>query len=106
MFKTVDLNIGGAYNAANGVFTAPRFGVYVFEWTIMTYSNKIAYTALKVNGKWKAYNHCHNNSGGIHMLCTKMAVVQMEPGQSAGIYSFSGNAYIYNTYSSFAGFLL
>ncbi|XP_048765836.2 cerebellin-3-like [Ostrea edulis] len=105
-FNSVDLNIGGGYNAAKGIFTAPKSGVYVFEWTIMTEVNKYAYTALKVNGKRNALSHCHNNSHGIHMLCTKMAIVRMKAGQRAWIYSFSGTSNIHVNYSSFAGFML
>ncbi|XP_062605143.1 uncharacterized protein LOC134266950 [Saccostrea cucullata] len=62
MFAEVDLNIEGGYNAVKGVFTAPKSGVYVFDWTIMTYTNKNAYTYLVLNSKRKAYNHCHNNA--------------------------------------------
>ncbi|XP_048765835.2 multimerin-2-like [Ostrea edulis] len=106
MFRSVDLNIGGGYNAAKGVFTAPKSGVYVFEWTIMTQESKPAYTALNVNGKRNASNHCHNNSHGICMLCTKMSIVRMKAGQRAWIYSWTQTAYLYGGHCSFAGFML
>ncbi|XP_062588204.1 uncharacterized protein LOC134249854, partial [Saccostrea cucullata] len=48
MFGDVDLNIGGGFNAVRGDFTAPKSGVYVFDWTILTERNKAAYTALYV----------------------------------------------------------
>ncbi|XP_048768401.2 multimerin-1-like [Ostrea edulis] len=106
-FNSVDLNIGGGYNAAKGIFTAPKSGIYVFEWTIMTYASKTAYTALKVNGKQNALSHCHNNNHGIYMFCTKLTIVRMEAGQEAWIYSWSGTSYIYGSnISSFSGFKL
>ncbi|XP_062598736.1 uncharacterized protein LOC134260165 [Saccostrea cucullata] len=55
MFGEVDLNVGGGYNGVKGTFIAPKSGVYVFDWTTMTDSNKGAYTSLVLNGKIKAY---------------------------------------------------
>ncbi|XP_048765976.1 cerebellin-1-like [Ostrea edulis] len=105
-FNSVDLNIGGGYNAAKGIFTAPKSGVYVFDWTILTKQNKSVFTALKVNGKRNALSYCHSKIQ-LHMLCTKMAIVRMEAGQRAWIYSWSGTADIIGDgYSSFAGFML
>ncbi|XP_061169338.1 uncharacterized protein LOC133178624 [Saccostrea echinata] len=106
MFGNVDLNKGGGYNAVKGIFTAPKLGVYVFDWTTMTYTNKGAYTSLVLHGKRRAYNHCHNNGHGIHMSCSKMAVVRMEAGDKAWIDSFHGTSSVYNLYSSFSGYML
>ncbi|XP_062614757.1 uncharacterized protein LOC134276524, partial [Saccostrea cucullata] len=49
MFGNVDLNIGGGFNAIKGIFTAPKSGVYVFDWTVLTGHSKTAYTALYLN---------------------------------------------------------
>ncbi|XP_062576876.1 complement C1q tumor necrosis factor-related protein 3-like [Saccostrea cucullata] len=106
MFGEVDLNVGGGYNAVKGTFTAPKSGVYVFDWTTMTNNNKIAYTSLVLNGKRRAYNHCNNNSHHINMSCSKMAVVRMEAGVKAWIDSFSGASSVYPKYSSFSGYML
>ncbi|XP_062605141.1 cerebellin-1-like [Saccostrea cucullata] len=106
MFGDVDLNIGRGYNAVKGIFTAPKSGMYVFDWTIMTDTNKYAFTSLVLNGKRRAYNHCSNNSHSIYMSCSKMAVVRMEAGDKAWIDSFSGTSSVYNTYSSFSGYML
>ncbi|XP_062598730.1 complement C1q tumor necrosis factor-related protein 3-like [Saccostrea cucullata] len=106
MFGEVDLNVGGGYNAVKGTFTAPKSGVYVFDWTTMTYTNKGAYTSLVLNGKRSVFNHCSNNSHSINMSCSKMAVIRMEAGDKAWIDSFSGTSSVYNTYSSFSGYML
>ncbi|XP_062605138.1 complement C1q tumor necrosis factor-related protein 3-like [Saccostrea cucullata] len=106
MFGDVDLNIGGGFNVVNGTFTAPKSGVYVFDWTIMTYTNKAAYTSLVLNGLRTAYNHCHNISHGIQMSCSKMAVVRMEAGDQVWIDSFAGTSSVYQKFSSFSGYIL
>ncbi|XP_062605139.1 complement C1q tumor necrosis factor-related protein 6-like [Saccostrea cucullata] len=106
MFGDVDLNIGGGFNAVKGIFTAPKTGVYVFDWTTMTDGNKAAYTSLVLNGKRRAYNQCGNNSRGVNMSCSKMAVVRMEVGDKAWIDGFHRTSSVYNTYSSFSGYML
>ncbi|XP_062574580.1 cerebellin-3-like [Saccostrea cucullata] len=106
MFGDVDLNKGGGFNAAKGIFTAPKSGVYVFDWTTVTHQSKYAYTALYINSKTNVYNHCHNNGHDIHMSCSKMAVLRLEIGDKASIKCFSGTASVYPKYSSFSGFML
>ncbi|XP_061169125.1 complement C1q tumor necrosis factor-related protein 2-like [Saccostrea echinata] len=106
IFKDVNLNLGGGYNAVKGIFIAPKSGVYVFDWTTMTATNKYAYTALYLNGNIKAYNHCHNNSHDIYMVCSKMAVVKMKAGEKVWIGCFSGTSSVYSSHSSFSGFML
>ncbi|XP_062598732.1 complement C1q tumor necrosis factor-related protein 2-like [Saccostrea cucullata] len=106
MFGEVDLNFGGGYNRVKGIFIAPKSGVYVFDWTIMTDISKPAYTSLILNGKRRAYNHCANNSHGIYMSCSKMAVVKMKAGDKTWIDSFHGTSSVYYTHSSFSGYML
>ncbi|XP_062602670.1 cerebellin-1-like [Saccostrea cucullata] len=105
MFGDVDLNIGGGYNAVKGIFTAPKSGVYVFDWTTMTLNNRYALTSLVLNGKRLTYNHCDTNSN-IKMSCSKMAVVKMMTGDKAWIVSFYGTSSIHSKYSSFSGFMM
>ncbi|XP_062605132.1 complement C1q tumor necrosis factor-related protein 3-like [Saccostrea cucullata] len=107
MFQDVNLNIGGGYNATKGFFNAPKSGVYVFEWTILTPQNKYAYTSLVLNGKRKAYSYCHNNNHSLRSSCSKMTVVKMVVGDKAWIDNNSRSlTSVSAEYSSFSGFML
>ena len=48
VFEKVILNIGESYNNYDGVFVAPRKGVYLFSWTISINSGNYAVTELVV----------------------------------------------------------
>ncbi|CAC5394037.1 unnamed protein product [Mytilus coruscus] len=50
IYNTVDLNIGNAYNNANGLFTAPLPGTYVFYIATGTYDRSHASVELVLNG--------------------------------------------------------
>lgn len=50
MFDTIILNIGEHYDKYDGVFVAPRKGIYLFAWTVSIYSDNYAVTELVVEG--------------------------------------------------------
>ncbi|VDI71087.1 Hypothetical predicted protein [Mytilus galloprovincialis] len=50
VFGTVNLNVGGAYNAANWKFTCKEDGVYFFSWSSLSSPNKDFTSKLVVNG--------------------------------------------------------
>ncbi|XP_048765977.2 collagen alpha-2(VIII) chain-like [Ostrea edulis] len=105
-FGTVDLQIGGGYNGKEGIFTAPKSGIYVFDWTTVTQNSYVAHTALNVNGKRKAYLYCHNKVSGMHNSCSKMAIVRLDARDRVWIDCLYGTAYVNKLFSSFSGFML
>lgn len=50
IFDTVQLNDGHGYSKHDGVFIAPRTGVYVFHWTIQVDIHAWASIEIVVNG--------------------------------------------------------
>lgn len=106
IFETVDLNEGLGYDASSGIFTAPSGGLYVFDWTVMTYEKKYAYTSLVVNDQEKSWNYCRSQTADLWLRCSKMTIVRLRQGDKAWIGIFSGQADMHNTYTSFSGFKL
>uniref|UniRef100_A0A8D0AD57 C1q domain-containing protein n=1 Tax=Sander lucioperca TaxID=283035 RepID=A0A8D0AD57_SANLU len=54
IYKHVVTNIGNAYNSNTGVFTAPRRGVYNFEWTVGAFAD-----GSRGSGAWLVKNSQH-----------------------------------------------
>ena len=52
VYDRVVTNKGSAYNAADGVFTAPRAGVYIFIWNSMTDRDHYCELDLCKNGNY------------------------------------------------------
>ncbi|XP_048753241.2 cerebellin-3-like [Ostrea edulis] len=106
VFETVDLNEGRGYDASSGVFTAPHSGIYVFDWTILSWQGKYAHTSLVINGSNKSWNHCHDVVSKTWLPCSKMTVVKLKQGDKVWIGVSSGTADIYQQYTSFSGYKL
>lgn len=104
IFPVIRENIGGGYDAGNGVFTAPLSGVYVFQWTTVVTELVSTETVLVVDGKRRALNKCNSNKAN-NDSCTKITIVKLAPGERVWIKCILGNSSI-NDYesSSFIGF--
>ncbi|XP_063425781.1 heavy metal-binding protein HIP-like [Mytilus trossulus] len=48
VFETVIINEGGHYNNNDGIFVAPRDGIYMFSWTVCTVNANYIITELVV----------------------------------------------------------
>ena len=53
VFPKVITNVGNGYNPSDGVFTAPRAGVYVFFVNVQSYSTNNIYVDIVLNGSTK-----------------------------------------------------
>lgn len=106
IFETVDLNEGLGYDASSGIFTAPSGGLYVFDWTVMAWEKKSAYTALVINDQEKSWNYCRSQTADLWLRCSKMTIVRLRQGDKAWIGIFIVQADMHNTYTSFSGFKL
>ena len=49
VFERVVMNIGGHYNNIDGIFVAPKTGIYLFAWTVCTSGANYAMTELMVD---------------------------------------------------------
>lgn len=106
MFETVDLNKGQGCNNSTGIFTASSDGIYVFDWTTLTWQGQYAYTSLVVNDQFKSWNHCYDGNSKTYLPCSKMTIVKLKQGDKAWIGVFSGPTNMYNQYTSFSGYKL
>lgn len=91
---------GGRY------FSAPHSGLYVFTWSIRTYSSKIAYTSIRVNGSIKQKSLCYSGTSSYYDTCSNTVVLYVNKGSTVGIYCDASYAYIASPYSSFSGWEL
>jgi hypothetical protein len=110
VFETVIVNEGEHYDPYDGVFVAPRKGVYLFSWTVSGYSDKYIVTELVVEqniiSSAGEKNAAGFPSGSMTALC------KMEKGDHAWIRTtgLTSEHHIYSKdnypQSSFLGFLI
>ena len=105
MFDEIVTNIGSAYSAATGKFTAPSNGVYGFAWTVFTSVGKRFYSVLVVDGRPKLYNGANSGTNGESYDssgCT--AMLELGAGEKVWIrkYESAGNLLVAK-WSSFSG---
>ena len=97
IFPSVGVNITGAYNSSNGVFTAPTAGTYQFSWS------NIGNNTRDVYRYWLYINNSSIYGNGVHLRCDQQvagyygagmaqtAIVSMNYGDTARIF-FSSDA--------------
>ena len=110
VFPHVITNIGGGYNGSNGVFTAPRDGVYVFFCRITSDSNSGSiYFEFTRNGSAKTRNLLHGGSAPPYRTSSYSIVLQLRHGDRVWIKIFQGGKhYSYGPGGdqTFSGYLL
>ena len=84
VFERVVINIGGHYNSIDGIFVAPKTGIYLFAWTICTTGANYVMTELMVDNKM--ISRAGEYESGGHYDCGSMtAVCRMEKDKHAWI---------------------
>lgn len=84
MFETVVLNIGGHYNQYDGIFVAPKKGVYIFSWTVSIGGAKYVVSKLVVEDKIISTAGNTDNTGG-HNSASMTALCKKEKDEHAFI---------------------
>ncbi|CAC5374604.1 unnamed protein product [Mytilus coruscus] len=111
VFETVILNIGGHYDQYDGIFVAPRKGVYMFSWTVSIGISKYVVTELVVEDKIISGTGNTDTNGG-HHSASMTALCRMDKDEHAFIrtasYSSANVFYSYPNYpqTSFLGMLV
>ena len=104
VFGKIITNIGSAYNASTGYFTAPSNGIFAFAWTVKTAPGKWFDSELVVNGNPKLYNGANSLTGKSWESSGCTGVLQLQSGQKVWIrkYGSLGN-YLHDPWCSFSG---
>ncbi|XP_054478554.1 uncharacterized protein LOC129110495 [Anoplopoma fimbria] len=106
IYRRVFTNIGGAYDASTGIFTAPVKGAYYFRFTAFNNSDR----------EWMAVNLYHNSQRILHnsefshghTTIANALILQLEQGSVVSLH-LAVNTGLYDdssTLNTFSGFLL
>ena len=110
VFPHIITNVGDGYNGTNGVFTAPRDGVYVFFCKITGRDNPgDMYFEFTLNGSAKTMNLVYGRPANPYRTSSNSIVLQLAHGDRVWIKMARGGRH-YSTSvgggQSFSGYLL
>jgi hypothetical protein len=84
VLERVVMNIGGHYNNIDGIFVAPKTGIYLFAWTVCTNGANYVLTELMVDNTMISRAGEYEATGNFH--CGSMtAVCRMDKDKHAWI---------------------
>ncbi|CAG2199968.1 unnamed protein product [Mytilus edulis] len=112
VFETVIINEGGHYNNNDGIFVAPRDGIYMFSWTVSTVNAAYIYTELVVEENVISSTGDREVDSGSYTSASMTAFCRMNKDEHAWIRTTSWNTenYIYSRYpfsrTAFLGLLV
>ena len=109
VFSKVITNVGNGYNPSDGVFTAPRAGVYVFFVNVQGYSTQSIFVDIVLNGATKVRTMVNGGSYNVYNAGPNLAVLSLQTGDRVWVKNYFGRGYC--TYSespitTFSGFLI
>ncbi|XP_052078234.1 heavy metal-binding protein HIP-like [Mytilus californianus] len=91
VYDVVDLNNGDGYNKANGEFTAPSNGLYVFHVSTGAYDNSHASVELVLQGRIRNIAWADSMSHNDRTFVTTVTPLQLNKGDV--VYTRIGNGY-------------
>ena len=106
VFPNVITNVGNGYNPSDGVFTAPRAGVYVFFVNVQSYNGKPIYVDIVMNGSRKVKTMAYESSSSKSNAGPNLAVLSLQTGDRVWVNHYAGTGYYDNPITTFSGFLV
>ena len=103
VFPNVITNVGNGYNPSDGVFTAPRAGLYVFFVNIQSYTNE-DYVYILLNGSKKVQAHAETDNSGSYQAGPNVSVLNLQTGDRVWVAYGAGTGYTGNMATTFSGF--
>jgi hypothetical protein len=111
VFERVVINIGGHYNNIDGIFVAPKRGIYLFAWTVCTVNANYVMTELMVDNTMIS-RAGESEASGDYDCGSMTAVCRMEKDKHAWIRTTAAGSknYFYTSkngpQSSFMGIIV
>ena len=109
VFPVVITNVNNGYNPIDGVFTAPREGVYVFFVNVQGYSTQNIYVDIVLNGATKVRTMAYSGGSDYHEAGPNLAVLSLQTGDRVWVKHYSGTGYKTSSgghITTFSGFLI
>ena len=109
VFPKVITNVGSGYNPSDGVFTAPRAGVYVFFVNVQSYDTQNIWIDIVMNGATKVRTAAEASSSDHFDAGPNLAVLSLQTGDRVWVKHHSGNGYYTHSdgiITTFSGFLI
>ena len=99
VYDVVNLNDGNGYNKADGTFTAPSGGMYVFHVSTGAVDNSYAVMELVLNGKVRNIGFADSGNHRDRTFATTVTPLRLKKGDvvSTRIGNGSGGKYIEST---------
>lgn len=113
IYPNVITNLGGGYNRATGVFTAPVSGTYIFFTSVVSWDNKNISTDIVLNGNSKVRTFADSRGFNVpehyvYQTGTNLVCLQLQVGDRVWVRKYSGTGYIVHStpMHTFSGYLL
>ena len=81
VFENVITNVGNAYNADHGLFTAPSSGLYQFSASIMAHHSQEVWTRFTLNNKPVSHIYARATDNR-HAQGSQTIILELEKGKS------------------------